>query len=66
MVQFKMKYFVYVRNSHGLPEPQIWHSMITDGNGKAKQTLMLHEIKPEDDMLSLGSLAAKYPYEAKE
>jgi hypothetical protein len=59
------KFFVYIKNSHGLPEPQIWHSMITDGNGKAHKTLMLHEIKPEEDILSLNSLAIKYPYEVK-
>lgn len=59
------KFFVYVSNTHGVPIPQIWHNAITDGNGKAKATLFMHEIDASEDMLSINSSAAKYPYEAK-
>lgn len=60
------KFFVYVANSHGLPEPQIWHSAMTDGNGKAKETLAIHEMSEADDKMTIRELIARYQYEAKE
>ena len=59
------KFFVYIADTHGLPMPQIWHNSITDGNGKAKPTLFMKELDAQEEMLSVSSLAAKYPYEAK-
>lgn len=61
-----MKYFVWIANIHGTPEPQIWHSAMTDGNGKAKETLAIHEMSEEDDKIPIRELIARYQYEAKE
>ena len=60
-----MKYFVWVKNIHGSPEPQIWHDKVTDGNGKAKDTLAIYELALVEQSLSIASLEKLYPYEAK-
>lgn len=52
------KYFVYVNGLHG-PEGQIWYDKQTDGNGKAKPTLAIHELK-DDDKRTLEKLKQDY------
>jgi hypothetical protein len=58
-----MKYFVWVKNSHGVPEAQIWHGKQTDGNGKAKETLAIHEMTEADDKMPIRELVEKYRYD---
>lgn len=59
------KYFVWIKNTYGLPEAQIWFGMQTDGNGKARETLFIQELSKSEDGLSLSSLVLMYPFEAK-
>lgn len=58
------KYFVWVPSSLG-PIGQIWHDKQTDGNGKAKETLAIREMTPEEGLIGIRALAEKYPYEEK-
>jgi hypothetical protein len=55
------KYFVWVKNSYGLPEAQIWFGKQTDGNGKAKETLAIHEMTEEEGSVGIKALAERYP-----
>jgi hypothetical protein len=61
-----MKYFVWIKNTHGLPEAQIWFGKQTDGNGKAKETLKIIELSEEEGKIGIRALTEKYPYEVKE
>jgi hypothetical protein len=56
-----IKYFVWVKNSHGVPEAQIWFGMQTDGSGKAKATLACREMTDEEGKLGIRALADRYP-----
>ncbi len=58
-----IKYFVWVKNIHGAPEAQIWFGKQTDGNGKAKEALAIHELSVEEGSLGIKALAERYPYE---
>lgn len=60
-----MKYFVWIKNSYGLPEAQIWFGKQTDGNGKAKETLFIKELTDEEGRVGIRALSEKYPFEAK-
>lgn len=60
-----MKYFVWVKNSYGIPEAQIWFGKQTDGNGKDKKTLAIIEMTPEEGLMGIQALAEKYPYAEK-
>ena len=60
------KYFVWIKNSHGVPEAQIWFGKQTDGNGKVKEVLAIHEIPVLLVNPSIRALEEIYPYEAKE
>lgn len=55
-------YFVWIKNNHGLPEAQIWFGKQTDGNGKAKGTLYIKELSPDEAKIGIMALAEKYPY----
>lgn len=55
-----MKFFVWIKNSHGTPEAQIWHDKQTDGNGKAKETLATHEMTEADNKMPIRELIEKY------
>lgn len=57
------RYFVWVKGSHGVPEAQIWFGKQIDGNGKAKETLFIHEITVEEGKVGIRELAERYPYE---
>lgn len=59
------KYFVWVANTHGRPEGQIWFGEQKDGNGKVKATLAKHEMSEEEGQIGIRALAEKYPYENK-
>lgn len=61
-----IKYFVWVKNTYGLPEAQIWFGKQTDGNGKAKETLFIQELTPEEGSIGIRDLAEKYPYAKEE
>lgn len=56
-------YLAWVKNSYGVPEAQIWFGKQTDGNGKDKETLALHELTKEEGQIGIRALAEKYPYE---
>jgi hypothetical protein len=58
-------YFVWVKNTHGVSEAQIWFDKQTDGNGKAKETLAIREMTEEENKIGIRALAEKYPYEKK-
>lgn len=60
-----IKYLVWIKNTHGLPEAQIWFGKQTDGNGKDKETLAIHELTSEEGSVGIRALAEKYPYETK-
>lgn len=61
-----IKYFVWIKNFYGVPEAQIWHGKKTDGNGKAKETLAIHEMTEADDTMPIRELVKKYEYEANQ
>lgn len=58
-----IKYLVWIKNSYGVPEPQIWFGKQTDGNGKAKEVLAIKEMTPEEGSIGIRALVEKYPYE---
>lgn len=58
------KYFVWIKNSFGRPEAQVWFGKQADGNGKAKETLACHEITEAETSLGIIKLAERYPLEA--
>lgn len=51
-------YFVWIKNSYGTPEAQIWF-------GKQKETLAIREMTSEENKIGIRALAEKYPYEEK-
>ena len=54
------KFFVWFSVS-GRAEPQIWHDLPTDGNGKPRvDTLFQVKLSAEDEQLSLDELALKF------
>ena len=57
-----MKYFVWIKNSHGSPEAQIWLIKQVDGNGKAKDVLKIVELD-KNDTRDLNKLKQDYPYD---
>ncbi len=57
-----MTYFVWIKNIHGLPEAQIWFEKQTDGNGKVKETLAIHELTLAEISLGIIALSKRYPY----
>lgn len=59
------KFFVWIKNTYGLPEAQIWFGKQTDGNGKAKETLKIIELTEEEGSIGIRALSLRYPYEAK-
>lgn len=61
-----IKYFVWIKNLHGTPEAQIWHDKQTDGNGKAKETLAIHEMTEAEGKMPIRELMKKYALEIKE
>lgn len=58
-------YFVWIKNTHGLPEAQIWFGKQTDGNGKAKETLVIKELSEEECKMGINALAKENSFEAK-
>lgn len=60
-----MKFFVWVKNTYGLPEAQIWFGKQTDGDGKVKETLFIKELSEEEGSVGINKLSKDYPYEAK-
>lgn len=59
------KYLVWIKNSYGVPEAQIWFGKQTDGNGKDKETLAIKELTDEEGSIGIYALAEKYPYAEK-
>lgn len=59
-----IKYFVWVKNSYGLPEAQIWFGKQTDGNGKDKETLAIRELTVQENAIDIRTLEERYPYVA--
>ena len=54
------KQFVWIPSFSG-PSPQIWYEKQTDGNGKAKATLMSIDLA-DGDKRELHQLMKDYPY----
>ncbi len=59
-----MKYFVWVKNLHGIPEAQILMGKKEDWVAPGK-VLISHEISEADDKMPIRELMEKYKYEAK-
>lgn len=57
------KYFVWIKDTHSSPTPQIWHGEQKDGNGKPKPTLFIKELPMIEESLSVATLAQMYPCE---
>lgn len=53
--------FVYVQGLRG-PEPQRWNGRLTNGAGKAKETLQEIELPDTYAELPLQQLVQLYPY----
>lgn len=53
-------YFVWVKGLRG-PEAQLWAEKQVDGGGKAKETLLIRELKPSERSIPLDSLKVMYP-----
>lgn len=70
MLYRKLCRFVYVGSGIN-PEPQIWYSERTDGNGKPKPVLMAvditewheHLLSQSGLRISVDNLARMFPYE---
>ena len=50
------KNLVYIEAFHGKPTAQIWHSEMTNGEGKQKPFLKMYPLKPEHERLSIAVL----------
>ena len=55
-------YFVWIKNIYGSPEAKVWFGKQTDGNGKAKETLAIHELTLAETSLGIKRLSERYPY----
>lgn len=54
------KFFVWLSAS-GRAEPQIWHDLPTDGNGKQNvQPLFIQKLDDNEEQLSLDELVLKF------